>query len=126
VIWEDCQLSTLHAAFVSWNRFFVQASTIIPMTFDGGNASLDGLVIACTATIWLLSIGVGTIFSALYAKARRISTIMQSAQRFRRIKVSTRDTLIPVFVLLSRKFLDTMNSSVVHGRICAPLTFGCS
>jgi hypothetical protein len=47
-----------------------------------------------------LSTGVGTIFSALFAKAHRINRIMQSSRRCRRIKVSTRDTLIPIIALI--------------------------
>jgi hypothetical protein len=79
------------------------ASAIIPLTLDGSNASLRGLSIACTSAVWLMVIGVGTIFSALFAKASRINKIMRSAHRCRRIKVGIRETLMPIFVLLSGK-----------------------
>jgi hypothetical protein len=79
------------------------ASAIIPLTLDGSNASFRGLSIACTSAVWLMVIGVGTIFSALFAKASRINKIMRSAHRCRRIKVGIRETLMPIFVLLSGK-----------------------
>jgi hypothetical protein len=74
------------------------------MTFDGSNASFRGLSIACISTVWLIVIGVGLILSALFAKASRINKIMQSASRCRRIKVSVRETLMPIIVLFLSKF----------------------
>ncbi|KAG7337152.1 7 transmembrane sweet-taste receptor of 3 GCPR [Nitzschia inconspicua] len=88
------------------------ALTIVPMTFDDGNASSHGLVIACTSAVWLLAIGVGTIFSALFAKAHRINALMKSASRCRKITVSARDTLKPIVALL---FLNILILSLMTG-----------
>jgi len=50
---------------------------------------------------WLLAIGWTIVFSAIFAKLRRINLVHKGARHFRRIKVSETDVLKPFFCLLS-------------------------
>ncbi|KAG7337623.1 7 transmembrane sweet-taste receptor of 3 GCPR [Nitzschia inconspicua] len=79
----------------------VLASTIIPMSFDGGNLSMDGLNRSCTAQVWFLMLGATMIFSTLFSKTHRVNKIMKNARHFKRIKVTIRDTLKPMSVVVS-------------------------
>lgn len=70
----------------------------------------------CNSYFGLLIIGFGITFSTFLAKTYRINKIMNSAKRFRRVKISTRDTIYPVAIVYSctlernfRIFLLTMN-----------------
>jgi hypothetical protein len=76
------------------------ASTIIPLSFDGGNLNLEGLSGACTATVWLVNLGAIIIFSALFSKTHRVNKIMKHAQQYKRIKVTVCDTLLPMALSL--------------------------
>lgn len=69
------------------------------MTIDHENISIDGNSVACNATIWLAALGLGVLFSALFAKTYRINRIMNSAKKFRRIKLTVRQTAIPVLIV---------------------------
>lgn len=82
----------------------IYATTIIALSFDSRNTSIGGCSIACTLSMWLLFVGFTFIFSALFAKTHRINKIMKNAKQFRRVKVTVRDTLKPVIVLLTRKY----------------------
>jgi hypothetical protein len=53
------------------------------------------------AKLWLITIGVSIIFSALASKTHRINVIMRNAKKFRRIKVSVKSTLIPIVVAVA-------------------------
>jgi hypothetical protein len=79
----------------------VFATTIIPLSFDGGNLSKAGLDQACTAIVWLVSLGVAIIFSALFSKTHRVRKVIRSAQKYKRIKVTVRETFTPIAILLS-------------------------
>jgi hypothetical protein len=79
------------------------AATIIPVSYGVSNASMEGLDTSCNSTVWLACLGHTIIFSALFSKTHRINTIMKSARKYRRIKVTIRDTLKPMTVMLSRK-----------------------
>jgi Receptor family ligand binding region/7 transmembrane sweet-taste receptor of 3 GCPR len=83
----------------------VFASSIIPISFDAGNLSLIGLERTCTAQVWLVNLGATIIFSALFSKTHRINKIMNHAQQFKRIKVTVRDTLRPMGIIFSCKFV---------------------
>ncbi|KAG7373875.1 7 transmembrane sweet-taste receptor of 3 GCPR [Nitzschia inconspicua] len=76
------------------------ASTIVPMVIDHQSYSLSGNSVSCNATIWLAALGLGIVFSALFAKTHRINRIMNSANKFRRIKVTVRETMISVIVVV--------------------------
>ncbi|KAG7349886.1 7 transmembrane sweet-taste receptor of 3 GCPR [Nitzschia inconspicua] len=75
------------------------ASTIVTMVIDHRSYSLSGNSVACNATIWLAALGLGIVFSALFAKTYRINRIMNSAKKFRRIKITVRETMISVNVV---------------------------
>jgi len=62
---------------------------------------LDPCGMACTATIWLVSLGLSIMFSALLAKTMRVNRIMNNSKKMRRITVTVWDMLKPVFVVLS-------------------------
>ena len=62
---------------------------------------LDPCGMACTATIWLISLGLSIVFSALLAKTMRINRIMNNSKKLRRITVTVWDMLKPVLVVLS-------------------------
>ncbi|KAG7371356.1 7 transmembrane sweet-taste receptor of 3 GCPR [Nitzschia inconspicua] len=79
----------------------VLAATIIPMSVDGGNLSIEGLNRSCTAQVWLLMLGATMIFSTLFSKTHRVNKIMRNARHFKRIKVTVRDTLKPMSVMVS-------------------------
>jgi gamma-aminobutyric acid type B receptor len=74
--------------------------TIIPLGFDDGSYGQKAVNAACMATAWLGPIGFTIIFSALFSKLWRINKIYQSAQSFQRIKVTERDVLTPLVLLL--------------------------
>lgn len=82
----------------------ILASTIIPISIDHSVASLDGAVIACNSSIWLLSVGFCVTFSALFTKNYRINRILKAAKRMKRIKVTVADTIVPMVALLLGKF----------------------
>ena len=78
------------------------ACAIIPMTYD--HLSTDYCDLACNSAFWLLVIGFGITFSALFAKTLRINIIMRNAKLCRRIKLTVRDTLYPVVIIFICKF----------------------
>ena len=82
----------------------ILASAIIPLQLDTQVASLEGCAIACVSALWLICIGFSIVFSALYAKTRRINKIMQSAARFKKIQMKLKDTVKPMVILLLCKF----------------------
>jgi hypothetical protein len=81
----------------------VLATSIVAHQFDPAISSIHGCSIGCTSTIWLVALGFAIIFSSLFAKTRRINVIMNGAAHFKRVKLTVRDTMKPVAVLLSRK-----------------------
>lgn len=81
------------------------------MIVDHSEISLEGCAMACNATVWLGTLGIGIVFSTLFAKTRRINLVMHSAKNFRRIRITVRQTLVPVLILLAGK-------SVITCRIC--------
>lgn len=77
----------------------VMASSIIPMTFQEPT-SQRGLDIACMATPWLFVLGFSTSFSAISAKAWRISIVVRKAVGMHRVIIRARDVLVPFAVLM--------------------------
>lgn len=77
----------------------VMASSIIPMTFQEPT-SQRGLDIACMATPWLFVLGFSTSFSAISAKAWRISIVVRKAVSMNRAIIRARDVLVPFAVLM--------------------------
>jgi ABC-type sugar transport system substrate-binding protein len=106
---------------------FVMALTVIPLSIDDGIASDERCDSSCMATPWLFTLvsslfftipntfivrffllalltimqGLTITFAALFSKIRRVNKLMVSAQRFRRVKISERDVMIPFATLLT-------------------------
>ena len=72
--------------------------TNIPISIEYSGEN-QGNPLVCNFATWLLVIGFGITFSALFAKTYRINKIIASAKRCRRIKLSVKDTLYPVAII---------------------------
>lgn len=79
--------------------FLVALSTIF-VTW-GEPMSVSALDAACIADPWFLSIGLTTIFAALFSKIWRIDRVYRNARAFRRVTVRARDVLWPFLILLA-------------------------
>jgi ABC-type sugar transport system substrate-binding protein len=91
---------------------FIMGSSLIPLTID--DSSSDGDIttddtqsadIACQAFPWLFSIGFTLTFSALFSKTWRVNRVFHNAQKFRRVKVTARDVILPLACLLTANIL---------------------
>ena len=88
---------------------FVLGASLITIPVDHGPTevgmcrtdNLDPCGMSCTATIWLVSLGLSIMFSALLAKTMRVNRIMNSSKKLRRITVTVWDMLKPVLAILS-------------------------
>ena len=81
----------------------IVSSAIVPLSIDDKVASLDGCSIACNAFVWLVHLGFSVTFSALFTKTYRVNKLLNSPNKFKRIKVTKRDAAIPMVGLLSGK-----------------------
>ena len=84
---------------------FVLASSLIPLSFDDrGNPSQlskrHGALI-CMSVPWLGCVGFTITFATLFAKLRRINRLFHSSDAFLHIKVTERDVIAPLFILLA-------------------------
>jgi 7 transmembrane sweet-taste receptor of 3 GCPR/Receptor family ligand binding region len=59
------------------------------------------LNVACMANPWFMSVGLTTIFAALFAKTWRIRRLYSSAKVFRRVTIRARDVVWPLLILLT-------------------------
>jgi hypothetical protein len=80
------------------------AASIIPYSMDDKRNLESECSGACTAVFWLLFPGLSIIFSALFTKTYRINLIMKNSKKFRRIKVTIRQTLTTMAVMLICEF----------------------
>ncbi|CAJ1940216.1 unnamed protein product [Cylindrotheca closterium] len=87
--------------------------SLIPMSIDDEIASEESADIACMAFVWLISLGFSIAFAALYAKLKRVNTIVSNAANFRRIQVKERDVLAPMALLFLANFIVLLTSSFV-------------
>lgn len=82
----------------------IMGSTMIPMSFDDGNQQVSTTkrpgTVACMSSIWLLSIGFTTVFSALFSKTWRINKIWHNPSHFSRVTVSAKDVMGPFLALM--------------------------
>eukprot|EP00977_Amphora_coffeiformis_P000955 scaffold202_cov180-Amphora_coffeaeformis.AAC.7 len=83
----------------------VFASSIIIMGLDDENHSNATLDRACTSLPWLYNIGFVLIFSALFSKTWRINRLFHQSNKFKRIKVTTKDVILPLVLLLVANFI---------------------
>ncbi|CAB9528080.1 Gamma-aminobutyric acid (GABA) B receptor [Seminavis robusta] len=88
----------------------VLASAIIPMSLDDGVLEEDGGCVGCTcagcdvacmSSPWLYAMGFVIIFASLFSKIWRMNRLISGAAHFRRLKLSARDVIVPLVVLLS-------------------------
>jgi hypothetical protein len=84
---------------------FVFGSSIIPMTFDDGNHSVEACNKACMAVPWLATMGWSILFSALYAKIRRVNLVIHNVRNFKSVKVSESDVMTPFAILFTANLI---------------------
>lgn len=77
---------------------FVMASTVGFQAFQEP-FSQRALDFACMISPWLVSVGFTTTFAALFSKTWRINHVYKKAQKFKRVKVTVRDVLLPFAAL---------------------------
>jgi len=80
------------------------ATSIIPFSIDDEHHSQSSCNRACIAVFWLLFPGLSVVFSALFTKTYRINLIMKHSKKFRRVKVTIRQTLVVMAVMLICEF----------------------
>eukprot|EP00814_Leptocylindrus_danicus_P000473 CAMPEP_0116042512 /NCGR_PEP_ID=MMETSP0321-20121206/25738_1 /TAXON_ID=163516 /ORGANISM="Leptocylindrus danicus var. danicus, Strain B650" /LENGTH=948 /DNA_ID=CAMNT_0003523011 /DNA_START=76 /DNA_END=2922 /DNA_ORIENTATION=+ len=80
---------------------FIMSTSIIPMGFDDVIVSQEGNDIACAVQPWLYSVGFVIAFSALFSKTWRINKIFHNPDKFKRVKVTAKDVLMPFVCLMS-------------------------
>jgi ABC-type sugar transport system substrate-binding protein len=78
----------------------IMGSAMIPLGIEDEHFSQKSTDIACMSIPWLLVIGFCITFSALFTKTWRILIILESAQRFKRVKITVKQVLYPFFSLL--------------------------
>ena len=74
---------------------------IFPLGIDDEIATQRGCNIACMSRIWLLGLGFSCSFSALFSKTRRVNKVFRAAKSFTRIKVTVKDVIKPLIILLT-------------------------
>lgn len=72
---------------------------VIPFGRDDTNTT--NIDQACTATPWLIHVGITFILSALFCKLWRISTIYHAANSFQRRTVTLKHALVPFAILMT-------------------------
>lgn len=65
------------------------------MSIDDSIASEEGCSKACASTPWLVFIGFGITFSALFSKIWRLNILFKSAKTFKKITVTIKDVMLP-------------------------------
>lgn len=74
-------------------------------SIDFVSASNEAAAAVCTAHLWLLALGTGITLGAMQAKLYRINKIVQSATKFKRIKVTAGDAIKPTIAITSGKLV---------------------
>ena len=77
------------------------ASSIIAFGIDDNHYSQSACNIACMSVPWLITLGFVLIFSALFSKTWRVNKIFHQPNKFKRMKVTTQDVILPMLVLLT-------------------------
>ena len=84
---------------------FILASSLIPMSFDdrGNPSQLSDRrkILICMSIPWLGSMGFAITFAALYTKLRRINRLFHSSDSFLHVRVTQRDVIAPLFMVLA-------------------------
>jgi len=94
----------------------IMTCAIIPLNIDDGIASHQICSIACNFDTWLMFLGFSIMFSALFTKIRRVYELMYAAenQGQQRVKLSLKDAVLPVGVMVGANFLILCVMTVVH------------
>lgn len=77
------------------------ASTIIPLGIDDEHNSQRRCDIACMCQPWLFSTGFSLIFAVLFSKTWRINRLFHNPNKFRRIRVTQKDVILPLILLVA-------------------------
>lgn len=80
---------------------FTFSASIIPMTIDDENFSDEACNKACMSLPWLICLGWSILFSALYAKLRRINLVISNARAFRSVTISEKDMMASFSILFT-------------------------
>jgi len=89
------------------------AASIFPLTVDDETFSEEACSRACMSLPWLICLGWSILFSALFAKLRRINLVVSNAMRFRSVKISEKDMMSYISVLFSINLLLIMIWNIV-------------
>ena len=76
--------------------------SIIPLTFD--DQITESMDAACMAVPWLLCLGFGITFSALFAKTFRVNRLFSSNFR-KRVQLTARDVMAPIVIVATGNIL---------------------
>jgi len=79
----------------------ILVSSIIPMGVDDEIATQKQASSACMIKFWLLSVGFVLVQSALFAKTWRVNRIFHNPNKFKRVKVTAKDVILPLVGLLA-------------------------
>jgi len=80
---------------------FTMGSALIPLTVDDEHFDQQGCDIACMSVPWLLSIGFVTTLTSLFCKSWRVNLIFHNPRRFKRVKITAKNVLVPFAVLMT-------------------------
>lgn len=84
---------------------FVFGASIIPMAMDDGQFSVEACDKACMAVPWLGAMGWSILFSAMYAKIRRVNLVFRNVMNFRSVRVSEKDVMTPFAVVFTANLI---------------------
>lgn len=84
---------------------FTFASSIFPMVVDDEYFSVEACSRACMSLPWLICLGWSILFSALFAKLRRINLVVSNARHFRSVKISEKDMMSSISILFTINLL---------------------
>ncbi len=80
---------------------FTFVSSIFPMAVDDEYFSVEACSRACMSLPWLICLGWSILFSALFAKLRRINLVVSNAIRFRSVNISEKDMMSSISILFT-------------------------
>jgi ABC-type glycerol-3-phosphate transport system substrate-binding protein len=80
---------------------FTFSMSIFPMIIDDESSSQEACNRACMSLPWFLCLGWSVLFSALYAKLRRINLVVSNAKRFRFVRISEKDMMASISILFT-------------------------
>ena len=81
----------------------IMGSSLVPMSFgNGGDPSQESRgILSCMSVPWLGCIGFTITFATLHLKLQRVYRLFRSSKSFQRVKVTERDVMAPLLILLA-------------------------